>query len=121
MITKRFLYALTAVVFGLALVACERQRISDIKADPGRFQNREVAVVGTVTQSIGGSIGPIGGGIYQIDDGTGPMWVWSAGHGVPSRGTRVGVKGRITPTVTFLGINYATVMRESGRRSVKGD
>src|SRR5262245_61970513 len=121
MIRKRFLCALVLTVFGLALAACERQRISDIKADPGRFANKEVAVAGTVTQSIGGSIGPFGGGVYQIDDGTGTLWVWTESKGVPSRGTHVGVKGKITPSVTFLGINYATVMRETDRRGVKGD
>src|SRR5436190_21654749 len=99
---KRLLYALLLTAVGLALVTCERQRISDIKADPGRFQNKEITVAGTVTQSIGGSIGPIGGGVYQIDDGTGTLWVWSEKRGVPSKGAHVGVKGRVTPTVTFL-------------------
>jgi hypothetical protein len=121
MMKKRLLYALVVTALGLALAACERQRISDIKADPGRFQNKEIAVAGTVTQSIGGALGRIGGGVYQIDDGTGTIWVWSESRGVPSKGTHVGVKGRITPTVTFLGINYATVMRETDRRAVKGD
>jgi len=37
-------------------------------------------------------------------------------HGVPSKGARVGVKGHVKPTVTFLGINYATVMEETDRR-----
>jgi hypothetical protein len=119
--TKRLLYALVVTALGLALAACERQRISDIKADPGRFENKEITVAGTVTQSIGGAIGRFGGGVYQIDDGSGTLWVWSESHGVPSRGAHVGVKGRITPTVTFLGINYATVMRETDRRAVKGD
>jgi hypothetical protein len=32
----------------------------------------------------------------------------------------VGVKGRVTPTLTFMGINYATVMRESNRRASGG-
>jgi len=99
-------------VLGLGLVACERVKIGEINSDPGRFMNKEVAVVGTVTQSIGA----LGKGIYQVDDGSGRLWVLANGRGVPSKGAKVGIKGHIMPTVTFLGINYATVLQESDRR-----
>jgi len=98
----------------LALAACERQKIGDINADPGRFQNKEVSIAGEVTQSMGA----LGQGIYQIDDGTGKLWVLARNRAVPAKGAYVGAKGRVQPTVTFLGVNYATVLFESGRRSV---
>jgi hypothetical protein len=110
---KRIAYFITVLLFGILLVACERTSIGDITADPGRFINKELNVAGQVTQSIG----LLGKGIYQIDDGTGKLWVLAESRGVPSKGAMVGVKGRVTPTVTFLGINYATVMRESNRRA----
>jgi hypothetical protein len=113
MSTKRIAYFITVLLFGVLLVACERTKIGDITADPGRFMNKEVAVAGHVTQSIGF----LGRGIYQVDDGTGKLWVLSETRGVPSKGAMVGVKGHVTPTVTFMGINYATVMRESDRRA----
>lgn len=113
MTAKRICYFVALLMMGLALVACERMKISEINADPGQFKNREVAVVGRVTQSIGA----LGKGIYQIDDGTGSLWVLVNGRGVPSKGARVGVRGHITPTITFLGINYATVMEERDRRA----
>jgi RecJ-like exonuclease len=100
-------------MFGLMLAACEQTRISRINADPGRYMNKEVAVVGHVTQSIGA----LGKGIYQVDDGTGTLWVVAKVRGVPSKGARVGVKGHVKPTLTFLGINYATVMEETDRRT----
>src|SRR5262245_54340086 len=103
---KRVVYTLFVVALGLALVACERVKIGDLNADPGRFMNKEVAVAGTVTQSIGA----LGKGIYQVDDGTGRLWILASNNGVPSKGARVGVKGHVVPTVTFLGINYATVL-----------
>jgi hypothetical protein len=112
MTIKRLTYFVAVIALGLALVACERVKIGDINADPGRFMNKEVAVVGTVTQSIGA----LGRGVYQVDDGTGRMWVFANSRGVPSKGAKVGVKGHILPTVTFLGINYATVLQESDRR-----
>jgi RecJ-like exonuclease len=113
MTAKKISYFITVFTLGLLLVACERTKISDITADPGHFMNKEVNVAGQVTQSIGF----LGKGIYQVDDGTGRMWVLANGRGVPSKGAKVGVKGRVSPTVTFMGVNYATVMRETDRRS----
>ena len=113
MLVKRFFYVAVICMLGFAMAACERQKIGDITADPGRFQNKQVNVAGRVTQSIGA----LGKGVYQIDDGTGKLWVFSETRGVPSKGAYVGVKGRVTPTVTFLGTNYATVMMESDRRA----
>jgi RecJ-like exonuclease len=110
---KRISYFIVIVAAALTLVACERTKIGDITADPGRFMDKEVNVGGEVMQSIGF----MGKGIYQIDDGTGKLWVLADRKGVPSKGARVAAKGRITPTVTFMGTNYATVMRESDRRS----
>jgi hypothetical protein len=112
MTARKICYFAATMIMGFALTACERMKIGEINADPGRFMHREVAVAGEVTQSIG----VLGKGIYQLDDGTGRLWVLANGRGVPSKGARVGVKGHITPTVTFLGINYATVMQESDRR-----
>jgi hypothetical protein len=110
---KRVTYIIGVLMLGVLLVACERTKIGDITADPGRFMNKEVNVAGQVTQSIGF----MGKGIYQIDDGSGRLWVLANGRGVPSKGAMVGVKGHVTPTVTFMGVNYATVMRETDRKS----
>jgi len=109
---RKAFYLTLMLVIGFLMVACEQARISQINADPGRYMNKEVAVVGQVTQSIGA----FGKGIYQVDDGTGRLWVLANVHGVPSKGARVGVKGYVKPTITFLGINYATVMAETERR-----
>src|SRR5437667_1783144 len=110
---NRALYFVLILAAGFLLMACEHARISQINADPGRYMNKEVAVAGNVTQSIGA----FGKGIYQVDDGTGRLWVLANVRGVPSKGARVGVKGYVKPTITFLGINYATVMEETDRRA----
>lgn len=112
MTPKKITFVVALIVLGLSLIACERKQISEINQDPGRFMNKEVVVAGRVTQSIGA----LGRGIYQVDDGTGAIWVLSETHGVPSKGAMVGVKGRVMPTITFLGMNYATVLRETDRR-----
>ncbi len=110
--TRKIFYFCVTLIIGFLLVACERTKISEINADPGRYMNKEVAVAGQVTQSIGA----LGKGIYQVDDGTGKLWVVANVRGVPSKGAKVGIKGHVKPTVTFLGINYATVMEETDRR-----
>jgi len=112
MMARKLTTIALVLITGLALVACERVKIGDINADPGRFLNKEVGITGTVTQSIGA----LGRGVYQIDDGTGRLWVVATEGGVPSKGAKVGVKGHITQSFTFLGINYVTVLQESGRR-----
>lgn len=113
MTLKRGLYFAAVLLIAFALVGCERTKIGDITADPGRYLKKDVNVAGEVTQSIG----LLGKGIYQIDDGSGRLWVLANGRGVPSKGAKVGVRGHITPTVTFMGVNYATVLRESDRRA----
>jgi hypothetical protein len=76
----------------LVLVACEQKSINQILADPHRYAHREVGVVGNVIQSYS----VLGRGAYQIEDGTGKLWVVSYnGQGVPRKGARVGVKGKI--------------------------
>jgi hypothetical protein len=95
------------------LTACPSQTtISRINADPARYRNKEVGIMGRVTDSYG----VFGNGAYEIDDGTGRIWVATT-HGVPSRGSRVGVKGKVLSGVSFGGRNFGTVLQESGRQA----
>lgn len=97
----------------LLLAACPSQTtISKINADPARYRDKEVGIVGTVKDSYG----VLGQGAYEIDDGTGRLWVVTR-RGVPSRGARVGAKGRVYTGFNFGGRNYGTVLEESDRRS----
>jgi hypothetical protein len=112
---KRISQILAVLVLSLGLAGCEQTRIAAINADPGSYGNKEVAIAGKVTNSMGA----LGKGIYQVDDGTGQLWVYSSSRGVPSKGTLVGVKGRVKPTFSFMGQNFTTVMLESERRDEK--
>ena len=113
--TSIFVFAV--LLPGIFLVSCDRQKISAINADPGSFHNKEVQIAGEVMQSVGA----LGKGVYLINDGTGSLWVYSDKLGVPSRGAKVGVKGTVLPSFTFLGTNYATVVKEVDRHSEKGN
>ena len=108
---RTFNYTTAVLLLGLFLVSCDQQKISAINADPGSYHNKEVQIAGEVTQSIGA----LGKGVYMINDGTGSLWVYSDKLGVPSRGAKVGVKGTVLPSFTFLGTNYATVVKEVDR------
>ena len=83
--------ALAAVVLGaVASGACAARSINQVLADPSRYQNREVRVSGTVAESLSFA----NRGAYRIEDGSAQLWVIS-GAGVPRKGARVTVKGRI--------------------------
>ncbi len=74
----------------VAVSSCGLKTINEINADPGRYAQNEVEVGGVVKESF--SIA--GRGVYQIDDGTGQLWVYST-HGVPRKDSKVAVKGRV--------------------------
>ena len=108
----------TAVLFALLsgiflFTACPSQtNIAKINADPGRYRNKEVGIAGTVTNSYG----VMGNGAYEIDDGTGRIWV-ATRRGVPARGSRVGAKGYVHNGFNFAGRSFGTVLEETDRRS----
>jgi hypothetical protein len=109
----RLLLTLVVVAGSLILAACPtRTSIERINRDPGRYVGKEVAIAGHVTTSFGA----LGTGVFEVDDGTGRMWVFSERYGVPGNGARVGVRGRIEQGFNFGGRNFATVLRETERR-----
>lgn len=103
---------LAPLAAGLFLTACGSMRIAQINSDPTRYRNRNVRVEGTVTNSFGA----LGTGGYQVDDGTGKLYVISAGRGVPSKGSRVSVSGRVQSGVTIMGKSFGTALYENDHR-----
>lgn len=89
--------ALMAIALGaVASGACAAKSINQILVDPSRYQNREVRVSGSVAESYSFA----GRGAYRIDDQSGQLWVISE-RGVPRKGARVIVKGRIRDGFNF--------------------
>ena len=112
-LTRRVGYL--SVVLGLALFlsACpSKTTISQINANPSKYNNKEVGIIGTVTDSYG----VLGKGAYEINDGTGKIWVATT-RGVPSRGARIGVSGRLHTGFNYGGRSYGTIIEETGRSS----
>jgi hypothetical protein len=110
---KKTTLVLALLVGTLLLTACPSQtNIARINSDPGRYRGKEVGVVGRVTDSYG----VLGNGAYEIDDGTGKIWV-ATRRGIPSRGTQVGTKGYVHNGFSFGGRSYGTVIEETDRRT----
>ena len=91
----------------ILLGGCAPVTIGRINADPSHFRNRTVRVTGTVTNSVG----LMGKGGYQLEDPTGRIYVIS-GKGVPSRGSKVTVTGRVAPGAEVLGTALGVAIRE---------
>ena len=112
---NRVFLSISIALLALGLTGCpERTRISDITRDPGRYNDKEVTVVGRVT---GHSYGALGKGVFEVDDGTGRIWVLAEEYGAPAKDAYIGVTGRVVPGLTYGGRNYATAIRETRRRT----
>src|SRR3954463_15256790 len=89
-------------VLALSSVGCAGTTISRILAEPQRYtRGGTVGLHGNVTESMS----LLGRGAYKLDDGTGTIWVIS-NQGVPRKGARVKVHGKIRDVV-----DVSTIMR----------
>jgi hypothetical protein len=103
-----------AAIFGavLLLTGCPATKIGEIQKDPGKYMNKQVTVNGKVTSSYG----MLGMGMFQVNDGSGSIWVLSENYGVPGQGTSVSVTGQLVQTASFGGKNFSNVLRETKPR-----
>jgi len=103
-------------IIGLLLLttACPGVKpIKELLDDPSRFDGQTVRIAGEVKESIGA----LGLGVYQIDDGTGTLTVVSqGGNGTPRKGAKVGVEGEFKSAFT-LGSQTVAVIVEDKRRT----
>ena len=114
--SKTFVNTVSTMLLAIAtlfLTACPtRTSIEKINRDPGRYAGKEVTIAGRVSNSFGA----LGTGVFELEDDTGRMWVYSQRYGVPSNGARVAVRGQLQQGFSFGGRNFATILRESERR-----
>jgi hypothetical protein len=104
------LLALAGLLSGCAL-AVRRPSVAELKYNPGRYQDRTVAIDGVVTSSWGVPLLPVR--LYKIDDGTGEVTVVSQNGRVPTKGARVRVKGRVNEIATLGGQSLGLHIRET--------
>ena len=108
----RFFASLVLLAAVLFLMGCPRQTtINQLNGDPARYRNKEVLIVGTVTNSFGA----VGFGAYELSDETGKIWVLTK-RGAPSNGARVGAVGRYVQGINWSGRNYGSAIEETDRK-----
>lgn len=110
---KKVLALALLTIMTLAFAGCpEGTTIGKIQNDPSRFYGKEVGIKGKVTSSFGA----LGQGVYQVDDGTGKIWILSEGYGVPGKDAEVKVVGRVVESVSFGGRSFANALRQTDKR-----
>ena len=88
--------------------------ISRILADPLSFESKDVNVKGRVTNVFDPTSGLLGLSAYQVDDGTGKIWIISR-TGAPSRGQEVGLKARVRRDFKLGNNVFGAVLNEIER------
>ena len=88
--------------------------IATLLNDPGQYDKKIVHVAGKVTHSVG----ILGYGGYQIDDGTGQITVATKTNGAPREGAEVGVEGEFRSAFT-LGTETVAAIIEKQRVTLK--
>jgi hypothetical protein len=94
-------------LLALLTAGCGATRIGRILDDPNHFHNRSVRVDGKVDRSFGAVIA----GVYQVDDGSGKIYVIS-NRPVPRTGASVKVKGRVMNGITIGARSFGTAIQE---------
>lgn len=87
--------------------------ISKIRYEPGKYEGKEVSIKGRVSETIG--IPLIQKGAYQVDDGSGKIWVLSQKRR-PSRGEKVTVKGKVKTGVSIRGYTLGLAIVEGDEK-----
>lgn len=98
-----------SLIFLVLVAGCNQTKISAINSDPARYMSKDVIIAGQVINSFGVA----NQGAFELDDGSGRLWVWSSGFGVPGQGSRVVVTGRVQAGVAIGGRFFANVLRET--------
>ena len=101
----------SSLVLGILLIglnACAGTiRIRDLLDRPQEYDGKTVQVEGTVTQSAG----VLGTGAFEIDDGTGKIYVIARGGGVPREGAKTKAQGRFESLFNLLGRTMAAIVQ----------
>jgi hypothetical protein len=110
-----FIAIAAATVF--AVGSPKHRSIADIEHNAGRYNGKKVKVAGVVRDSDGLSIPGtrMGGGAYELDDGTGSIWVLVTDGNVPLKGAQIVVEGMVGSGITWHGRNHGLGILESKR------
>lgn len=83
--------------------------ISEIKERPREYHDKHITLTGTVDDVI--TLPILGVGVYQIDDGSGQIWVKPSGD-IPYKGDRVRVSGTVKVGLEISGKTFGLILIE---------
>ena len=96
------------LIGGTLLLGCvSRVSIESINHDPARFGGKEIKVAGRVVNSFSGA--------FELDDGTGRLWVFRDKKDMPAHNSSLTVNGKIEQGFDFGGRNFIIILRETSR------
>jgi hypothetical protein len=104
--------AATLIGGTLLLAGCvSRVSIESINHDPARFDGKEIKVAGRVVNSFTVAAS----GAFELDDGTGRLWVFRDNKDMPAHNSSLTVNGTIEQGFDFGGRNFIIILRETSR------
>lgn len=108
------------VVCIMVVVGCGSNivKISSILNDPDKYMSRTVEIAGIVGKTYDIDLVITEAGAYQVDDGTGKIWVTTK-TGTPAVGDKVWVKGKVGGGLKIAGENFGTMINETERETKK--
>jgi hypothetical protein len=109
---------LIAALAAIALAGCDHKHltsIGSIEDNPGRFDGQSVEIAGHVSHVHEVSAGIADLAAYQVDDGTGRIWVLSHA-GAPDNGRGIWVKGTVHAAGRFGSEALGAAIEEHDRR-----
>jgi len=100
------------LIFLFAVSGCSwHTHISEINDRPQEYSDKQVSIKGKVVETL--SIPFVQKGLYQMDDGSGKIWIVSQKR-VPFRGEKVIVKGKVKTGFTIGTRTFGMVIVEDG-------
>jgi hypothetical protein len=111
---RRNLLLICVALLGVLAIGFGTKPISEILAHPEHFRDNDVAIQGRVVTSF--SIAGIGAA-FQLDDGTGRIWVFTRNHPAPPEHVHIYVGGRVKTAVTLGDRTLGIALEEKGRRT----
>ena len=115
---SQLLIVATFLLIAVLVAGCtDHTRIASILNNPNDYIGKEVVIAGTVTRTYGVNLIIAEAGAYQVDDGSGKIWVFTKSS-VPSEGTKIGLKGMVSDKIELLGQTLTAVIQEKERRTM---
>jgi hypothetical protein len=102
---------LSILAVAAILCGCKQATISDILKNPVSYEGNPVTIAGKVAESAPPSMPSA----YEVDDGTGQIWVRTEKITLPPKGAQVAVSGLVISNSSQGPFNFPIVLQEMKR------